>query len=1044
MFEFFYKRPLLMGVILAIGSLIGVLGYVNMPRNMYPDVDRPSVTVVTQLPGASALTVAQRVTRPIERQLYTLAGVRDVQSVNKNEVSIVTAEFGYTKGLDRALLDVSNALTQARAAMPPEASTSSEYAVGAFTNPVLTLALSPKPGSGLTLEQVRLLAENDIRTAFLTQPDVANVDIFGGYQPAVRVDFDPLKLARYHIDPAALQGLISRIDRDYPVGTEQGSGHILTLTVYGERGNVDALRTMPLSGGLTLGDVADVSLTAAERYSAFHSKAGAAIAVAIQRAPGGSVQNTIDGATKILPDLEARFPNIQFSVADTQGPLIQMSNSNMIDALRDAVLFVALVMLLFLANWRAVVTTLITIPLVFLLTLAVLWLCGKELNVLVMTGIILALGMLVDDAVVVLENIERHLDELHEDAQTAIRTGTQEVLFPMFLGTIATAVVIAPLMFIGGFPQQVFSHLIFPVLVAVFVSYFLAVTLIPRISVFWYRNGLPPKNRLEQMIERAYQRFIGPGAALYTGLLRFAFGGHALRRIIFLLPTLALLVFSARTVLPLIGREALPPMDTGIVRAHVKFGGNVNVQGADERLKAFEQALNQDARLLRWDVTYGSEPGVLSLGSGQLPGEASYTLTYIDRLHRKESSWQIESDLRAALRQIPGVVVADAYDFGTTALSSIKAPVDIRLNAEDWRLLPDAARKARAAMLKVPGFTSVSATWDRDSEEGVLQFDDAKLRALGMTPDQVTAQLPLKGLPVSAFSRLPSMGSIPVRLYFDTPYRENPQALMNLPIRLPDGHDAVLGDVAHLLLQPATAEITTDGIRYSLDVYGFRSTVPVGFLSADAMSAIGKVLPPGVSAMDFGDFASAQESSKLMLRGLGLGMLVLFGVLVPAYRSVGLAALSILILPLSAIGAIWGLLAFGKAMALPAILGVVLLFSIIIKNSILMVDFIQERRREGMDAYAAAEGSIRLRYRPILMTALATIAGMVPIAMERAIGLERLSPLADAAIGGLLVGTFLSLFYLPMLYIWVTDRKKPQADAAKQDAPIQNIPAENI
>jgi multidrug efflux pump subunit AcrB len=1024
MFDFFYKRPLLMGMILVIGSIAGVIGYINMPRNMYPDVDRPSVTVITQLPGASALTVTQRVTRPIEQQLYTLAGVRDVQSINKNEVSIVTAEFEYTKGLDRALLDVSNALTQARAAIPPEAGASSEYAVGAFINPVLTLALTPKPGSGLTLAQIRLLAENDIRTAFLTRPNVANVDIFGGYQPAMRVDFDPLKLARYHIDSATLQGLISRMDRDYPVGTEQGAGRILTLTVYGERANVDALRALPLTSGLTLGDVANVSLTSAERYSAFHSKTGAAIAVAIQRAPGGSVQNTINGAMSVLPNLQARFPNIQFSIADTQGPLIQMSNSNMIDALRDAVIFVALVILLFLANWRAVVTALISIPLVFLLTLAVLWLMGKELNVLVMTGIILALGMLVDDAVVVLENIERHLGELHEDVQTAVYKGTQEVLFPVFIGTIATAVVIAPLMFVGGFPQQVFSHLVLPVLIAVFVSYFLAVTLIPRISVFWYRNGLPPKNRWEQAIERGYQRFIAPGSTLYTGLLRFAFGGRTIRRIIFLLPALALLVFSARTVLPLIGREALPPMDTGIVRVHVKFGGNVTVQEADVRLKHFEQALDQDTRMLRWDVAYGSEPGVLSLGSGQVAGEASYTLNYVDRFHRMESSWQIEAKLREALHEIPGVIVADAYDYGATALSSIKAPVDIRLSAEDWRLLPDAAQKAHTAMLAVPGFTSVSTAWDRNSEEAVLQFDDAKLRSLGMTPDQITSQLPLKGQATAAFSRMPSMGSIPVRLYFDAPYRENPQALMNLPVRMPDGHDTVLGDVAHLLLQPATAQITTDGIRYSLDIFGFRSSVPVSFLSTGAMSAVQKVLPPGVSAEDFGDFASAQESSKLMVLGLGLGMLVLFGILVPAYRSVGLAVLSILILPLSAIGAIWGLLAFSKAMALPAILGIVLLFSIIIKNSILMVDFIQERTREGQDAFSAAEGSIRLRYRPILMTALATIAGMIPIAMQRAIGLERLSPLADAAIGGLLIGTFLSLFYLPMFYVWVMDRKK--------------------
>ncbi len=173
-----------------------------------------------------------------------------------------------------------------------------------------------------------------------------------------------------------------------------------------------------------------------------------------------------------------------------------------------------------------------------------------------------------------------------------------------------------------------------------------------------------------------------------------------------------------------------------------------------------------------------------------------------------------------------------------------------------------------------------------------------------------------------------------------------------------------------------------------------------------------------------GDDAEGSQSSKRMLIGLGVGVLLLFGILVPTYRSVSLGALSVVILPLSAIGAVWGLLAFGKALALPAILGIVLLFSIVIKNSILMVDFIRERREAGASAFDAAAGAVRLRYRPILMTAFGTIAGMIPIAMQRAVGLERLSPLADASIGGLLVGTLLSLFYLPMFYVWLTDRKK--------------------
>jgi multidrug efflux pump subunit AcrB len=340
MFQFFHARPLLLAMILLVGSLLGVIGYLNLPRNMYPDVERPQVKVITTLPGAAAPTVAHKVSRPIEQELYALAGIRNVQSTNKNEVSIVAAEFEYTKGLDNALLDVNNALSRVRGKLPAEAPPSSVYAAGAFINPVLTLALSPCPGSALTLAQVRLIAENDLRTALITQPHIASVDIFGGYEPALRVEFDPLQLARYRISPAQLQELIARLDRDYPLGINQGAEGLATLTIYGERSSVAAVRDLPLGNGLTLGDVARVELTHAERFSAFHGNGQPAIAMAIQRAPGESVQGAIDDANRILPGLQARYPQIEFAVADTQEELIETSNSNMIEALRDAVLFV--------------------------------------------------------------------------------------------------------------------------------------------------------------------------------------------------------------------------------------------------------------------------------------------------------------------------------------------------------------------------------------------------------------------------------------------------------------------------------------------------------------------------------------------------------------------------------------------------------------------------------------------------------------------------------------------------------------------------------
>ncbi|MCE5181676.1 MAG: efflux RND transporter permease subunit [Betaproteobacteria bacterium] len=1032
LFRYFHGRPLLLMMVLAITSLLGVIGYLKMPRNMYPDVERPQVTVITQLPGASALTVAQKLSRPVEQELYALSNIRDVQSTNKNEVSIVRAEFNYEKGLDAALLDVNNALSRVRGKLPPEVPSSSVYAMGGFTQPVMVLALSPKNaskerGNNLTLAQIRLLAENDVRTALVTQPNIANVEIFGGYEPAVKVEFDPIKLARYRISQAQLQDLLNKLNRDWPLGTVQGKSSSLTLTIYGERADIEALRQLPLTRGLLLKDVAELRLDHAERFSAYHGNGKPAIAVAVMRAPGGAVQAVIDSIETQLPMLKARYPNIEFAIADTQGELIQTSNANMIEALRDAIIFTSFVILFFLGNWRAVATALISIPLVFLSTLAILWLTGKELNILVMTGIILALGMLVDDAVVVLENIERHLGELHEDVQTAIRRGTEEVLFPVFVGTLATAVVITPLMFVGDFSQQIFKHLILAVVIAVFTSYFVAVTFIPRLSAFWYRNGLPPKNRVEIFMEKIYQRTVAPGAGLYAGALRFAFNGGFFRRLILVVPAFALLIFSFKTIIPLIGRDALPPMDTGIVRVHVKFSANEPVSVAEARMKDFEARLMQDKRVQRVSATFGSEAGVISLGSGQLPAEATINITYVNRLEREDSSWKIEAELRSQLAALPGVTIADAFDSGATALSTIKAPVDIRLSAEDWRLLPDAAERVKAALLKVPGLSSVSVSWDANTSEASLVLNEDKMRALGLSPDAVLAQLPLKGAAISSMSKLPTVGAIPVRSYFSEPWRSDPASLSLLPIPLPDGSATTLGEISHIVQQPGLSLLTTNANRYSLDVLAYRNTAPISVISEASLAAALKVLPPGVEAADKGDGAAGAESSKRMLTGLGMGVLLLFGVLVPAYGSVSLALLSIVILPLSAIGAVWGLLAFNKALALPAILGIVLLFSIIIKNSILMVDFIQERRREGSGVFDAAMESIRLRYRPILMTAFGTIAGMIPIAMQRAVGLERLSPLADAAIGGLLVGTVLSLFYLPMFYVWVTERREKAA-----------------
>ena len=374
--------------------------------------------------------------------------------------------------------------------------------------------------------------------------------------------------------------------------------------------------------------------------------------MAVLRAPGGAVQATIDDIEAQLPALKARYPKLEFSVADTQGELIQISNNNMQEALRDAIIFTSMVDPCSSSATGAPWPPRWCHPAGVPLTLAIPWLFGKELNILVMTGVILALGMLVDDAVVVLENIERHLDELHEDVQTAVKKGTEEVLYPVFVGTVATAAVISPLMFVGDFSQQIFKHLVLAVVIAVFTSYFVAVTFIPRLSAFWYRNGLQPKP------PRAgcWKTFItstGGAVELYTGMLRFALRGGFPRRLILAFPPFALLVFSFKTIIPLIGKEAMPPMDTGYVRVHQIVSANQPVADAEARLKEFEARPDEDKRVKRVSATFGSEAGVIPrLRPAARRSHDQHHL--VNRLERDETSWQIEADLRRQLAALPG------------------------------------------------------------------------------------------------------------------------------------------------------------------------------------------------------------------------------------------------------------------------------------------------------------------------------------------------------------------------------------------------------
>lgn len=1011
MFDYFYKRPYFLYSLIAAFFVLGVYGLKTMPKNLFPDSDRPTVIVMTQVPGATPNVVAATVSKPIEMELASLALIRQVSSTNIAGMSIVTAEFEYEKGLDPAAVDVNNAINKVRGKLPQGANPSI-YTSGAFTLPADVFALSPKDGK-VSIADVRKLVDSDIKPALLRNPAIGNVEVFGGWQSAISIKVDPFKAKAHGVPLNKIATTLRALDRDQPIGFSKGADSFYTITYYGERDRVGELQQLPMAPNVVLGDFATIEWDSQTRFSGYLGNGKAAIAIAIQRAPGGSVLATSDAGRAEIKKLQARYQNIDFQLADTQRTLIETANENMLSALRDAIIFTLLVILIFLGNFRAIIAALASIPMVFFATIAIRWMIGGDLNIVVYTAIILALGMLVDDAVVVLENIERHLKEMKEGLQNAIIHGTKEVIGPVFAGTVATIAIMFPFLYVGDFPQQIYRQLISTLIIALLVSYFLSITFIPSLCFFLYRKG-HNKMKIEVWLEKLYENTFGRLIGPYVAILKFSHGGHSkLRRTLMTLGVLVVLGLSVRNIMPVIGKDLMPPMDTGIIKAQVKFSANETVDQAENRLKPFITWLHDQPEVVMSSISFGSEPGVLSLGSGALPSEAKMTINCTNRFERDKNIWQLEDEIRAKLMALQNVKSAEVYDFGATPMSSIKAPVDTRLYAEDYNLLPTAAHKAAAAMKTVKGFTSIGTSWDKDFTEARLEIDLNRAQAYGMSPASIAAQLPLAGIPVALSGNLVSMDTQFVRLYFDHGFDGNLENLALIPIQTAKG-PVPLSTLATISYGFTANKIERNNLLYSVDVSGYRRTRPISIMTADTVKAVKKAGISGVKIEQQGDIFQMNDSFSRIIKAISIGVVLLLLSLVAIYQSTRMAVVMILVLPLSMIGASWGMLAFNKPSCMPSMVGIMLLFGIIIKNSVLLIDFYQQHRAKGESPFESALESVRVRFRPVLMTAFGTIAGMIPIALEWAVGLEKLSPLADVAIGGLLVGTILTLVYIPM------------------------------
>ncbi|MCD6393416.1 MAG: efflux RND transporter permease subunit [Planctomycetes bacterium] len=1015
---FSLKNPYTVIALVLVIVALGLFAFFRTPTDLFPNTVPPQVVVITVEPGAAARDMADKVTQVIEKEVNTLGGLKRIVSTSRDEVSSINAEFYYSKPIGEALQDVQNALSRIRPDLPKDILEPRIYRISNATRPLTTVAMSPKEGSIKTLSDIRLLAENQIMDDILTLPGIADVDVFGSHKPEVKVRLHRDRMAANNVSLDEVLGVLAKQNVSAPAGTIYSSKKEYLVKVTGEFTNLQQIRELPIKknrqGYVRISDIAAVALDEHEQRSLYHGNGKEAVAINVMRPDNGPTVAAIKTFKKFLSKLKAQYPDINFEITDDQQPIIDLNVHGMRLSLIQAVILTVIVIFVFLADTRAAIVVSVSIPLAFLTSLVVLWFSPYTLNMVTLSGLIIAVGLVVDASIVMLENIYRHYREMKTpDALIAARDGASEVALPVTAGMLTTVIVLVPVMFAGGYTQQTMRPLNMMISSTLVASLLIALTIIPLMASRLLARPHEHRNIVEKLFANT-DKGVAVLTKFYITVLRKALKW----RTVTLLIAAVFFIVTMKKVPPLNGGELMPPMDTGIALIQFDAPTSYRVSEVAKVLDKVEDMIYRQPGVEMVSSVVGSEPGQISFGGGGATAQsAKITVHLVDRKHRKETIWRIEDKWRKALRTIPGVRSFRVSEYGATPLSTTKAPLDIIISGQDSEVVSSLADQCLQSLKGLPGLVDVRRSWYFDKTENNVIVDPALARLYGTSPAQVASELKtaVKGIPASAM-RLKGFLDIPILAQYANEDIHQPQQINDVYVQTRFGQVPLrsMASVKTSLDQPF---ITRERLQNTIDVTGVNRIYTIAQVAKMAHKRLARVKAPAGYTIEVSGTASNMKTGKQeMGKALLIGLVLLYMLLLAMFKSFRHPLTIMAAIPLAVAGAMWGLLLFDKPMCKPATMGLILLGGTIVNNSILLLDFILNARKRGVGKNEAIIQSVQLRIRPILMTTVSTIVGLTPLIFEMAVGLERMSPLGIVAASGLLVGTFLTMIVIPVVY----------------------------
>ena len=1010
------KRPIMTTLCFVTVVILGLFSLAKLPIDLFPDIDTNTIMVITMYPGASSEDIEQNVTKPLENVMNSVEHLKHITSQSRENTSVITLEFEYGYDIDNLTNDVRDKLDMVESSLPDDCENPIIFKFSTDMIPICLLSVEAKE----SMAGLYKILDDGVANPLARIDGVGTVSISGAPKREIHVYCDPNKLEAYHMTVEGIAGIITAENRNIPGGAFDIGSNTFSLRVQGEFDETSEMLNLPVgtyNGSIIyLKDVATVDDSLEERtqHSYIGGKEGATII--IQKQSGANSVQISEAVMKMLPKLQKNLPSdIKLGVIVDTSDNIRATIASLEETVLYALLFVMIVVFFFLGRWRATMIIVITIPVSLIASFIYLYATGNTLNIVSLSALSISIGMVVDDAIVVLENVTTHIERGSDPKQAAVH-GTNEVAISVIASTLTLIAVFFPLTLVTGMTGVLFRQLGWMVCIMMVISTTCALSLTPMLCSQWLRRVQHHGalfTKLYGPIERGLDRF----DSWYAGVLRKVVG-HRTVTVIVCLGIFAGSIFLMRFV----GTEFFPTQDNGRLGVDLELPIGSRVERAYDatyRLDSLWRAKYPEIKVSSFTVGPASSDNTYASLSDNGAHIVSMNINLYDKVDRKRGIKEIADGMRKDIKeQFPEFVKAQVnVGGGRNSGMGGQSIVDFEVYGYDFTATDSVARMLKQALMGIEGTADVMISRGDYQPEYQVDFDREKLSLYGLNLATVAQMLRNRVNGATASQYREDGEEYDIKVMFDKQHRTTLEDLENIVVTTPTGGQVRVKELGKVVERFTPPTIERKDRERLVTVSTVVDGVPMSQVVTQAEILIDEMhLPAGISIQLAGSYEDQQDSfSDLLMLGI-LIILLVYIVMAAQFESFTYPGIIMTSLLFAFSGVLLILWLTGHTLNVMSMIGAIMLIGIVVKNGIVLIDYIILNRERGMSIRRAVIDAGRSRLRPVVMTTATTILGMVPMAVGSGQGAEMWQPMGVAVIGGLTFSTILTLLFVPVLY----------------------------